>query len=115
MQRITSSKLAELLQNGFEGEIQFSGRAFCRIEDVSQSTTFYESSGKFSLTQAGRDCGVEEGSYLLTNTESRFFFKPEERRKIRSESRERYGDIIAFPIDFPAKAVLQIEPKEIIF
>ena len=111
MQKITSSKLAELLQNGFEGEIQFLGRIFCRLEDISSS--FYENSGKFVLSPAGEDEGVREGSYLVRTAESSFYFKPEGKKPIVSNHHERYGDVIAFSIDFPAKAVLQIEPREI--
>ncbi len=111
MRKITSSQLAELLQRGFEGEIQFSGCIFCSLED--RSSSFYESSGKFVLAPVGRDEGAREGSYLLKNAESRFYFKPEGKKPIVSTPLKRYGDVIAFPIDFPAKAVLQIEPKEI--
>ncbi len=114
MQRITSSKLAELLQNGFGEKILFSGSVSCRLKEEPQFT-FYKSSGEFSLTRAGRKNGTEEGSYLLTNNESMFYFKPKVNKQIVSTSHERYGNVIAFPIDFPAKAVLQIEPREITF
>ncbi len=114
MQRITSSKLADLLTHGFQGEVEFSGNVYCTREDKKERS-FYESSGKFSLTPAGSNQRVEEGSYLLTNSGSSFYFKPKEGEKIESNKPEKYGDVIAFPIDFPTNATLQIEPREIMY
>ncbi|MEK6897336.1 MAG: hypothetical protein AABW93_02305 [Nanoarchaeota archaeon] len=109
MQKITSSKLAELLQNGFEGEIQFSGRVLCCLEAV-MSNTLYENSGRFSLATAER----KNGYYLMKNEGSEFYFKPKEGKPITPERGVNLC-AISFPIEVPEKAVLMIDPEEIFF
>ena len=124
MRKITSSELVDLLNGDFKGEVAFSGRVFIRLRtdkenpsleelDNEDCPTFFHSTGPFSLQRIGRNEGVNEGSYSLKCRASEFFFKTKEGEKIKSEHREKYGDVIAFSIDFPAKAVLQIEPREI--
>ena len=116
MQRIDSSRLAQMLNEGFEGKIAFSGKVFGSVrEDERNSSDFYTSEGQFSLSAAGRDQGETEGSYLISNSKTNFYFKPTREKPIESNYHEGYGDIIAFNIDLAKNAVLQIEPTEIEF
>ena len=120
MRQITSSDLADLLNNGFNGSVELEGSVYCRIrgdkKDLSfdnvDEPTFYRFHGRFSLSAAGKDHGVKEGSYaFMPNGGGTFYFTPNRNKKIESVNQERYGDVIAFDIDFPVKGVLQIEPN----
>ena len=60
MQRITSSRLAEMLNESFEGEVTFSGsvRISLRIDrknpslDDESPPTFFHSNGQFCIKQS---------------------------------------------------------------
>ena len=108
-----------MLNESFEGEVTFSGsvRISLRIDrknpslDDESPPTFFHSNGQFSLQKIGSDQRVEEGSYALGCSNSEFYFKPKKGIRIESHYQESYGDVIAFPIDFPFRAQIQIEPK----
>ncbi len=120
MQRISPDKLAELLRNGFEGEVRFCGHVVCHIKEP-QSTlphiAFYENRGNFSLIYLGKIDG--RYLHLLRNKESALHFKhrTEEPVTHRTSTIQPYRDIITFSIDFPTQATIdiEIEQKEIVF
>ena len=123
MRKIDPSQLARMLREGFDGEVHFSGSVRCRLRNDAEqksldseiSPLFFRANGNLSLQRIGRDHRVEEGSYSLAYEGGEFYFKPKEEEKIESNHHEKYGDVIAFRIDFPVKATLQIEPENILY
>ena len=117
MRKITASKLTDLLNRGFDGEVTFSGRVFGTIPPVEFGTygsSFYESQGNFCLSQLDK-----KGSYSLvtlhgdSKKSTSLKFRLADEKMAEHSHPEKYGDIVSIPISFTPNAYLQIEPNEI--
>lgn len=109
MQIISASRLADLLNEGFKGQVKFSGDLCLGIkESLGGIRRFYYGRGNFRLSQ-------HDGKYSLNESQHSLEFK------IRRNDPAKYYDeegreMITVPIDFAENAVLEIErPKDIIF
>lgn len=112
MKKITSNDLANLLNIGFDGKIEFCGRVFVRHFVHGSSRHFFKADGGFTLKQEECDKQMRK-SYLLLYCKSGLNFLPTTGDgPIKSYNRPGYGDVIAFPIEMAPDAVLQIEPDQ---
>ena len=120
MKDISPSGLAELLEEGFEGYIQFDGVVYGRINDVhpeEASGEFYRAQGRFilSASSSGRK-GYDLRLDNMDKTISSLRFEKREEAKVGYSNDEKYGPVIVVPITLHKKASLQIEPRgEILF
>ena len=115
MHTISAGKLADLLREGFSGQIQFKGTVYARLEDLHAEETnagFYESRDTSFVLFApvsGRK------GYCLQLGNSTFRFEQRKGTEIHYFSEQRYGDVIVVPITLHECASLQIEPRDILF
>ncbi len=114
MQEIHASELTEMLNEGFDGQVRFSGT----IYGISDRKEFLTLQGDFYLEQLDRDIHPrsEVRKYCLRiNSEENISFTFTPRELATNEYRERHGNIIVVPITISENAVMQIGPRDIIF
>jgi hypothetical protein len=115
MNLVSSSRLAQLLNEGFTGEFLLNGRAFAGIaggDAEEASSTFYEAQGEFRLS-APVSGSKGYSLQLIINqqsTSSNFRFELRNGERATHISSEGYGDIISVPLSLHERAFLQIEP-----
>ena len=109
MYEISSKTLADLLNDGFEGDVQFGGRVFCIINGLfsGEQSIFYESSGRFILSPPILD----RRWYSLRQENYSLRFERRKNTEIRYSNNEVYGPKIVVPITIHDNASLQIEPR----
>lgn len=122
MRGISSSDLAGMLTRGFEGDVEFEADISCRLKwDGKKDSegdippTFYHAEGKFRLQGVGEINGTVEGAYALMNIQGiTLYFKPKRETKIKADSFPKSGEYILIELDFPTKAIMQIDsPRNI--
>ena len=124
MKGLSSSGLAELLEKGFEGDVQFEGVVYGRVNGVHPSEAnnncglyeawgFYEARGRFLLS-APTSC-MKSYDLKLKNADGKtiinFRFEKRKDAKVSHSNDEKYGSIILVPITINENAFIQIEPR----
>ena len=116
MKVIHFSGLVEMFNTGFEGAVQFSGKAqgFVREGSRNLGFTFYEGTGEFFLAGYSNfshrySLDLRVGKVISTT------FKFDKREGDRVTFNNDHGPAIVVPIALTERAFLQIEPHGAIY
>ena len=108
MNEIYANQLADLINDGFSGQVQFEGCTRVEYYSLREVKTIYRNQGVFTLHAPEPTQRREE--YELRREESVFLFN-RGKGKVSYSNPEKYGPIIGIPIDFAPRACLIIEPR----
>lgn len=123
MQNIGTSKLTQLLKEGFHGYVEFQGSVQCycnKFDFHHPGHAIFDAAGDFYLHPPDSNLKayrlIHRTHTQNTDAGNRFSFQFEvaDSKKI-SCSIDRFGDIIMIPITFQEETFLQINPKTIIY